>query len=327
MNNKIFFLITFILISCFEEDRALTPYEGSFTLITKNIEFFQSYFDFESNSVVSITPANQWALGFSCKASDFVITTNSGYNWFIYNTNDSIFSENNLPSEKSIWEFDLQSAYPDSTAIGDWISILDIDTLYHKNVYLLGHYSGNLYDQKYKIRFLKVTLKEYIFSIQNFGSDIIDTVNIYKNPNKNFVFLSPGDRNILDFEPNRNSYDIIFEPYYTITTQVGITAPYLVRGALLNSFETLAVIDSLTPYYDIDKKILENYYFTFQKDIIGFDWKEVLIDQNSGNASYKIKTNCSYLIQTQEGNFFKLRFINYQLNGENGFPSFEFEQI
>jgi hypothetical protein len=327
MNKKILFFILFISTSCFEEDSAITPYEGSFTLIAKNIEYVHSYYDFESNSVISTIPVDLWALGFSCKASAFEITTNSGNNWFIFNTNDSIFSENKLPSEKNIWGFDKQSAFPDSTAIGNWVSIQGMDTIYYKNIYLLGHYSGSFYDQKYIIRFLKVTPSEYILSIRDFTSDKIDTVNILKNPNKNFVLFTPEGRVISDVEPDINHYDIIFSPYYTIATQVGITAPYLVRGVFLNSHETLAQTDSLTPYNNINKIILENSNFTSRRDIIGFNWKEVIIDQNSGTASYKIKANYSYIIQTQERNLYRMRFINYQLNGENGFPSFEFEKI
>lgn len=325
MNKKILLLIIIIVTSCFEEDEPLLPYEGSFTLIKDNIEFIQSYFDFETNSVVGTLPVNQWAIGFGCKASDYVVITNSGSNWFIHNTNDTLLLEKNLPSETKIWEFDKQSAFPDSTALSNWLTFKDNDTVISKNIYLLGHYAGNLYDEKYCIQFLDVTSSYYTIYIKEFKADIGDTINIVKNPNKNFIYFSPKDRKIIDSEPSYQKYDIIFSPYYNIATQVGITAPYLVRGVFLNRYNTLAAIDSVTSFNSIHEITPGNYNFTSQKDIIGYNWKEVYIDQSSGTASYKIKENCSYIIQTQDGNCYKMRFINYQLNGENGFPSFEID--
>lgn len=326
-SNLSYIAIVLFLSSCFEEDKPLPPYNGRVTIIDNNIEYFQSYFDFESDSTLAVFPVGHWALGFSCGTNDYTIATNSGNNWFISNTHDSIFSEQKIPSESNIWEFDRQSAYPDSTAIGNWLEISKNDTIYLKDIYILGHFRGNSYDEKFILQFLSVSAIDYKVFIKNLSTKMSDTLIIAKNPSKNFIYLMPGDNSILDPEPPKNTYDIIFCPYYKITTQVGITSPYLVRGALINTLSTQGAIDSVYNYESVNYQNISDFDFHSERDIIGFNWKQVYIDQVLGTAGYKIKLNYFYIIQTQQGNYYKMHFLNYQINGENGFPTFEFEKL
>jgi hypothetical protein len=326
-SNLAYITIALFLSACFEEDKPLPPYNGIVTIIDNNIEYFQSYFNFESDSTLAVFPVDQWALGFSCGTNDYAITTNSGNNWFIANTYDSIFSEQKIPSESNIWGFDRQSAYPDSTAIGNWFELSDNDTLYLKDIYILGHFRGNSYDKKFMVQFLSVSGTDYTIFIKNLGTEVSDTLIIAKNPTKNFVYLLPGTNTISDPEPPKEAYDIIFCPYYKITTQIGITSPYLVRGALIDPLSTQVATDSVYDYESINYNNINDFDFRQQRDIIGFNWKQVYIDQVSGTATYKVKLNYFYIIQTQQGNYYKMHFLNYQLNGENGFPTFEFEKL
>ncbi len=328
-NNRFYIIFTLLLLSsCFKEDEALPPYEGNVTTIINHIEYFQSYFDFESNKIVESFPADSWHLGFSCSPESKTIRTNSGAGWFIYNTYDTAFMVSSPPSEKNIWNFDHQGYFPDSTGVGKFFEINNQDTNYTNYVYLLGKYIGGAYAQVYAIKFIHADQNSYTLVYEESGHSLQrDTMYIEKNRNKNFVYWQAGGQSTLDLEPEKTAYDLVFGPYYEIATQIGVTAPYLVRGALLNITNTRATIDSINSYYTINAANIPDYTFSQKRNTVGFEWKRVFIDQSSGTASYKIRPNYCYLIQTSENNIFKFHFLTYQVNSENGYPSFEFEQI
>ena len=321
-------LALLIMSSCFNEDEPLPPYEGNVTTVVDHIEYFQSYFDFESNKIVESFPADSWALGFSCNSNSSKIITNSGAGWFIHNTLDTGYIVSSPPSEKIIWQFDQQSYFPDSTAVGDIYEINNQDTSYSNHVYFLGKYIGGAYTQVYVVKFLHTDRQSFTIVIKD-SSQLLeqDTLTINKKENKNFVYWHPEDQSTLDLEPEKTRYDLVFGPYYDIATQIGITAPYLVRGALLNISKTTAVLDTINSYYTNNAENISDFTFSQKRNTVGFEWKEVFIDQASGTASYKIRPNYSYLIKTGENNTYKFRFLTYKANGENGYPSFEFEQI
>mgnify|MGYP006139307281 FL=1 len=98
----------------------------------------------------------------------------------------------------------------------------------------------------------------------------------------------------------------------------------MVNGVLLNTESTFAVLEDLKEFDQINHKDLPNYSLSNQYDVIGYDWKEY----NFQTQSYEILDDNTYLIKTQEGNFFKLRFTSFLNNtGERGFPTFNFSKF
>jgi hypothetical protein len=90
---------------------------------------------------------------------------------------------------------------------------------------------------------------------------------------------------------------------------------------------TTATIDSVNNYAVINAQILNTYKFTPQRDVIGYRWKNVIVDQASGGSVYTVKRNYTYIIHTAEGNYFKLRFLSYMSGGESGYPQFEYKKL
>lgn len=329
MKNRIVLSLLAILVaSCFEKDEPLAPYQGKVTIITHQIEQYTSYFDFETNSIVDWHPSNSWDLGFSCGAESLSILTNSGAHWFLYNTLQSdIKAEVQYPI-KTIWGYDKQSFYPDSTAASGWITLNNTDTSYSNQVYLLGNFSGSSYSEVYRIKFLQVNSLKYTFCYSPYNApESIDTITIQKNSNRNFVYYYFKSAQIVDVEPDIHSYDLIFCPYYAVVTELGVTAPYLVRGVFLNNTATQATIDSVTSYENITNSMISSYKLSSQRDAIGFNWKNVTVNTSSGTAGYQINPTYNYIIKTSEGNYYKMRFLSYELNGENGYPAFEFKSL
>jgi hypothetical protein len=328
-NNLLYFIlvISAVTTSCFKDDEPIVAHFGKVTTIKNQIEQYQSYYDFESDSVTGSFSTDSWTLGFGCDENDMLISTNSGDNWFIYNTHQSDLNALvNFPENK-IWDYDLQSFFPSLTAISNWVSVTNSDTTFAGTVFLLGRYTGSSFSDIYRIKILKADKRRYVFCYRSANSiDPTDTITVLKVPSRNFVFFSFTDFSVKGLEPAKTAYDIVFGPYYDTVTQIGVTAPYLVRGVLLSKGSSITLIpNSDLKSVSLDQLTTSN--FSDRRDIIGYNWKNVVIDQASGTATYTVRMNNIYIVKTQEGNYFKFRFVSYALNGNNGYPSFEVEKM
>lgn len=314
----LFTLLSVLFTSCFESDERVSPFPGQITTITDSVQSYQSWFDLESESVVSVNPVNEWALAFETSPGGWRIIVNSGADWFIYNTKVNTFpSAVNMP-ERFNGLFDNQQLWPDSTATGDWRK--------HDNTYLLARYrNGSFIDHK-SVRFADYSDTSYIF----YYNDGIrtDSVNIHKDSENTFSYYSFDKRSQVYPEPGKEAYDLLFTSYYDTPTLFGQTIPYKVGGVLLNHFNTMAVLDTLHNYGEIDIEMISGLEFSSQRDIPGFNWKEVVVDiAGGGIAMYSVRENYNYVIRTAQGNYFKLRFLSYTLDGRTGHPRFEFVKL
>ncbi|MBN1598501.1 MAG: HmuY family protein [Bacteroidales bacterium] len=320
-------LLMLYIISCFEEDERVDPYPGEVITIEDNIEFYQSYFDFETGMVVKSHSVNLWELGFESGENGWHIIHNSGAGWFIWNSGQNDIVANIEYPVNVIWSYDIQSAYPDSTSIGNWVNFREEENDYTGDVYLLGKISGGDYIQIKQLKFIHLDSLSYRFVYYERETEFSDTVIITKADSVNFIYYSFSEREQILPEPDYDEYDIMFCPYFDLATQFGVTIPYLVRGVLLNTTDTYGVIDSINSYNQIDYEMLDNYEFTSQRDIIGYRWKDVVINPDNGVATYSVRSNYNYVVQTGQGNYFKLRFLSFSLNGESGYPQFEYKEL
>jgi hypothetical protein len=229
MYLRLSFLISIILIlsfGCFKDDTRVPPYPGLVSKIEKNIENFNSYFDMETNQVIGYDSSANWQLGFECGPNGWHIVTNSGANWFLYNTKQvNLIPAITFPS--SVAElYDIPSDYPDSTASGNWLANPVDGTTSKKEVYLLGKLDGLDYTQIKKIIFISVSDTSYQFYFSDNETGISDTVSIKKNNTVNFVYYSFAKRTQVNPEPEKSKYDLIFCPYYDLATLFNQTIPY-----------------------------------------------------------------------------------------------------
>lgn len=248
-------LLTFILVSatwvsCFEDDERAVPYPGEIVIIPDSIQKYQLYFDFESRSVAGRHPINAWQLGFESKPDGWHILTNSGNSWFIFNTGTTTEPIPGMPGKlKGL--YDVPHAWPDSTAVGDWVSFENGFARYTQNIYLFGRYINGEFTDLRQIVFLDVSDTSYSFRYTYLVGGFTDTVTISKEPGVNFVYFDFKTDKQVNLEPDRSAYDMVFVSYYDMATNFGITMPYLVGGGLINVWQTTAALDSVTGYAEI----------------------------------------------------------------------------
>jgi hypothetical protein len=303
------------------------PYPGIVSTIKWNIEDSTSYFDLETNRIVKSGSSDIWQLGFECGKNGWHILTNSGAGWFLHNTKQANLSSTIHFPGSVAGLYDIQSAYPDSTAAGNWLLNPADGSTSKKEVYLLGKLSGLDYTEIKKVVFINMNDTAYQFYFNENETGNSDTITITKTDTANFVYYSFSKRKQINPEPEKSTYDLVFCPYYDLATLFNQTIPYLVRGVLLNTSGTTALIDSINNYAEINAQMLGGYKLTPQSDAIGYRWKEVIVDQASGGSVYTVKRHYTYIIHTSEGNFYKLRFLSYMLGGKSGYPQFEFKKL
>ncbi len=302
------FLIILTLVSCFKEDTPMEPYDGVITVIEDPVQTYQSYFDFETGRVISTVSSDAWHLGFECTAEGWHISTNSGGNWFIYNTGQTEITDDiKMPSAIDSL-YDVPSAFPDSTAVGDWTTVSPGGNTYTHHVYLIGHYESGVFRKIKQVVFLSVDDTSYRFSYREGASGIQDTISIVKNDTVNYVYFSFDTKQQVNIEPNKDTWDVVFCPYYDMATLFSVTIPYAVGGSYINSFSTEAVLDSLHSFDQINSGMLSGYEFISQRDIPGYRWKNVTVDATGGGtATYQVKDNYNYVFHTSGGSLLQVK--------------------
>lgn len=322
-------VISLFAVSCFEEDNAVMPYPGDVFTIPDSIQTYQSYFDLETGQIVGSHRTDSWEIGFECGPEGWHVVVNSGAGWFAFNTGQTdIDADLQMPASLDHL-YDVQSAYPDSTVVGDWVipGASASKNTYTHHVYLLAHYLEGSFTDMQRLVFLEVNDSLYRFCYKGSSGAIADTIPIHKADSANFVYYSFRDERQVNLEPDKADYDLIFTSYYDLATKFGLTIPYPVGGAFINTWQTAAYLDSVTgydyySYIDIDENKL-----TSRRDIPGYHWKDVTVDISGGSATYSVKTYYTYVFKTAQSDYFKLRFLSYNLDGRSGYPRFEYRQL
>jgi len=228
-----------------------------------------------------------------------------------------------------LWKFDKSDGNPDSTAIGDWVNFQNNDTIYSDHVYVLDRgydHLGNLRGLK-KIKFSKVDLNSYEFRYADLNGENENEFRIEKIDSVKYVQFSFDENGKqLSFEPPAISWDLFFTQYTTLLfTDEGEPYPYLVTGVLTNNDFVEVAMDSTINFDDIDINFASSLDYSKNKDAIGYDWKVLKGDVNSGNVYYQVVEERNYIIKTRFNLYVKLQFINYyNTEGEKGYPSFRY---
>jgi len=333
MRNIIpYIFLVMTVTSCFKEDKPLPPFEMQTTTIEMGQYYrYQSYFNLVSNEVVSSNDRNLWDLGFECGDSSWHVILNTSTFSLIANSGKTDFSQP-IDTTGFAWRYDKSDGDPDSTAVGNWFEMEGPDTLYPGYVYVMNRgydHVGNLRGLR-KIALTHVDSTSYSFRFSDMNGDNYNEFTVYKKQGIKFTMFSFTDGGQqVDFEPTADSWDLFFTQYTTLLfTNEGDPYPYLVTGVLSNYGRIGMALDTLRAYQDIDQAYARTYEFSYARDFIGYDWKELVGDVNTGDIHYEIVPGRNYLIRTSQGLFFKLRFINfYSGTGEKGFPSFQYDLL
>ena len=272
----------------------------------------QIFFDLGSNAVISHNLKIDWDLAFESSAEGTHITLNSSRGMAL-SKSDLTFADLTTHSGAD-WTWDKHSGYIDSTAFANWEE---------NEVYLLdlGYSHTGTHMGYCKLKMGTVSETEYTFEVGGLEDATGKQVTVTKNITNLLTFYSIAQGEVT-IAPENTSYDLVFTQYTHVFPDP--ETPYLVTGVLLNRFETYAGIFHGKAYDAITRADAEAMDLSDQLNTIGYDWKFY----NYEEGVYTVDTETTYIIQSNEGLFYKLRFTGfYNTEGLKGYPNFEFQQL
>lgn len=337
MIRTIIFSIIFCVLftSCFEKDEMVIPPEpGEIKTMTIPMTQYYSnqvYFSFAEDTITAINDRSLYDLNFDCNDTSTIIRLNTA--------SFAMAAETNYEELKQVtdtlglkWFFDGSTGDTDSLAIHNWIAINDDDTTYSNKVWVINRGVSSLGVNLglIKVKFNKLKDNKYYFTYSQMdNSGLVDAI-VEKHDLYNYTQYSFMTSENLQPEPEKAKWDLLFTQYTSLLyTNEGDPYPYLVTGALQNYTTTKVAMDSTLIFNEITLNDTSFIDFSTQFDKVGYDWKELVGDVNTGNVSYVVRYNYNYIIRSGNGYYYKLRFVNFYDpdTGEKGFPSFEYQQL
>ncbi len=340
MKNHIIISVLFvslILSSCFKEidTEPIPPAIDDNFVVEYAIREVQSFYRFYENTVLltETTSNTSWDLAFESAGdgnrvllgwASYSRATPSGKYNFSELTQD-LFMEMDTSAE---WEFDDPS----------FVNIIDSLTLPNHwedgQIYLQKR--GVSSDNYYAIQFISSTEDSYTFKYSSAQdlSQVFEAI-VYRDASLNYVYFSYNTRSTIQVEPDKENWDILCTPYsgWWETDDPGVFAPFNMSGIMINNENGVRIAKVFDPdieFEALDSASVYNYEFTDKKGAIGGDWK-VLGAVNSSDM-YSMDPDKKYLMKKYDTDkekfvYFKLRVVDYKLNGVYHFPTIEFKYL
>lgn len=323
----IFIGFLFLFSSCWEKEKAIVLPAKTGNSITKTLELGSEYqtvifFDFSSGNIYE-KQLDSWDLSISCLEKDFSIRMNGGKNLQIAKTGKFDFIEVSSAGGLT-WLWDNPNGDKDSTAIDQWFEMDGNNQISSKNeVYVVDFGLGK--SPRFK-KFQIIDANENALTIKHSELNGNNEANLVVQRNNQFanVYASlNGAGSLVDFEPLKEDWDIVFIRYRHIYYDMTPITPYLVTGVLKNRYKTLNIETNIA-FADINPENLFQFNLNDEQDEVGFDWKVYNFDTNQ----YDLIKDKRYIIKDSENKYFKLQFIDYYSeNGLKGSPKFEYEAL
>lgn len=296
------------------------------------------YLDLSSNTMTAIARSS-WELGFY-SGSDFKVILN--------NTNGVSVVAVSKTDINTVTEADVKldtlklgqgngsyaiiddSREPNilnKTAIAE-ISATDANN----KVYVLNAIGGTTgkilpVDSLFKIRILRKGTG-YTMQYAKLKETTFKTLDVAKNVDFNFQFVSLFKETIVNVEPQKTSWDFV----WTWSVYQFGAIPYSFSDMIfinniagVNAFErvyTDAAV-ALAAYNSFNKDSVAKYTFSSKRDLIGSSWR-------STQPATGARTDRFYVIKDANGNYYKLKCLSMGVGadgGTRGKPKFEYALI
>ena len=312
--------IAILLFSCEKSEIPIQPHEMG-DILSNQINMQSDYskqvfYSLNNNIAIKENIKTDWDLGFESSEEGWrIILNTSTYSSVskIINSNfEASISINNLT-----WQWENPTGIIEGTAIGDYRNE-NVMFIINRGYNINGNEAGY---KKFMIE--SINDEYYIIKYANLDNTNSNTIEIQKDNSKNFQYLSFKNNTVINIEPNKEDWDLLFTQYTHLYNDPDLPPSYLVTGVLINYLNNVLVSkDSINTFEDINYNNVETYTFSNKQNVIGYDWKTY-----NGNG-YVINTNLTYIIKDISNRYFKMRFIDfYNSYGEKGHPSFEIQEL
>lgn len=311
-------VLTFV--ACEPEEQPIPAVHKPGDLVTQSINLetdyrYQKFYSLEDTAVVSENLKTIWDLGFESGSQGWRVKLNIANAMQAAKVSEGLTEKSNVSNVE--WWWDEPTGNWDSTAIGDWKT--------YDGVYLIDRgYNPNGTHRGYvKLKMLSNDEQTFSFKWSANSSEDVNEVTINKQEGVNLTCFSFTDNQVVQVEPEQNSWDLVFTQYLHIFRDEDEPQIYLVTGVLGNLHTTEFALDTAASFENIDLAYAEGLEYSKDMKTIGYHWK----DYNYDAGSFIILYHKNYLIK-RGNDYYKMKFIDfYNDQGEKGNPTFELQKL
>jgi hypothetical protein len=310
------------LAGCEKEELPVPPFDRG-AAITAQVEMGPGYrdqiwFSMDQNSIMAKQPLTAWDIALDNRTNKYGIYLNDARLMFSWKSPHLDLAQaqdtTGFGIEKKL---ELPQLFHTAPAIGQ------IETE-DNSVYLLdmGFNHLGLHMGLYWLQIVEASHTTYHVAYKRFNSTDIHSLHVPRENQKTLVHISLIQQTILSTPPPALQWDLLFTRYTFRFEAQNIN--YLVTGVILNPHKTRAVEVQGKSWDEISASDTLSYPLTNKPDAIGYDWKTY----NFSTARFDIHPERIYIIYSQQGFLYKLRFLDfYSPTGTAGAPLFEFAKV
>lgn len=283
------------------------------------------FVDFSGNEQISVA-RNSWSLGFYCgtefavKLNNTTESTAKQYNIAltdVISTADSTTYISELTTATNTESFNLLDPI-DGSLLG---MVLKADAVYLIKLKTPAVNESALYKVK-----VAQTTNGYSLQYAASGSSSVKTVEITKNSEYNFVYYSFGSASIVNVEPQKAKWDIVWGRFsYKTTMTDGSLIPYGFSDLVLinnkGGVTAAEVLTTTVTYANFNASSVASVEFSSDIDIIGSKWRA----GGGPTTSPAAKDDRFYVIKDSSGNVYKLKFTS--IGAVRGYPEIEYALV
>jgi hypothetical protein len=315
---------------------AITSTGSQLTLSGKTTEsnyFNNVYTDLSANSA-TLSARKSWNLGFF-QGGQFRVILNHSYQTSAAATAKTDITAVTLADTASVPDLNFAPGAEGSLALCDYwdgdltkTSFAEVSATESANkVYLVSFEGSKAKNQWYKVK-VNRNGEGYKVQFARIGETTIQTIDIPKNADYNFSFLSLETAKLVTAEPRKASWDIQWG-YSTSNAGTVPATPYWFQDFISLNYaagaEAAEVLTSATTYEAFGESNLTGLTLLKTRDAIGSKWRSTAPGTTAG-----IRKDRFYVVKDPAGNYYKLRFISMGLasdGGERGKPVIEYALV
>lgn len=314
---------------------AITSAGSTLTLEGKTAESNYTNTVYADLSANTATPVNRksWNLGFY-QGGQFRVILNPGYQTSATATAKTDITTVTLADTSSVPDLNFSPGGEGTAALADsWDGDLsktvfaEVSTTEAQNkVYLVSFEGSKAKDKWYKVK-VNRNGEGYKVQFAKIGETTIQTVDIPKNTDVNFSFLSLETGKTVTVEPRKVNWDIAWG-YSTSNAGTVPPTPYWFQDFVLLNYtagaEAAEVLETTVTYTNYAEANIAATTFVKTRDAIGSKWRV------TSGASVGIRRDRFYVVKDPLGNVYKLKFVSMGLaadGGERGRPVIEYKLV
>ena len=311
-------VLLLVLPGCFTDEEPIQPLEPHSTELSMYRPLNgQVYYSLKERKVLKQNGVNDWDMAFNCAPGKYDILLNTARGMGSYNTQSKDFN-GQYSEEDYPWTFDKCNGQEDQSCLGEWGDFDFENPQSFGDVYLvsLGIDLSGLPSGIVKLRVNGYSDNKYHILIGDLDDRYEREYIIEKNDSFNFVYLSFEKNKVLNLEPPKNDWDLLFTSYTTPKRgpkspplSLSVTKDHeLVDGVLMNPYRREISVDTTSSFEDINFFDVEGYQYSDHTNVIGRRWYA----WNPEKLEFRITRFNTFILRDDDKNFYALDFTDFR---------------